>query len=252
MKVSIVTVVYNGAATLATAIDSVAQQDYPDIEYIIVDGASQDDSVKVAQQYPETVSKLISEPDQGIYDAMNKGIGMATGDIVGILNADDLYADSSVISAVVQGIQESGADTLIGDLVFVPAENLEKVVRFYSAKSFSLDRFEKGDMPPHPTFFVKRELYKRLGNFNTDFRITSDFDLMLRFLYIAKVSFVYLPKVMVKMRMGGLTNSGLSSKIKLNREIHKSLNANGIPTSIFKIYSKYFTKIFQLFHRPNS
>lgn len=250
MKVSIVTVVYNGEATLESAISSVAAQDYPDIEYIVVDGASKDGTLDIARAYPETVTTLVSEPDKGIYDAMNKGLALASGEVIGILNADDFYAAPDVISAVVTQLTASGADSLIGDLVFVQPDALDKVVRFYSSKDFHLKRFEKGDMPPHPTFFAKRELYERHGNFNTDYRITADFDLLLRFLYIEKASFTYLPKVMVKMRMGGLTNSGLSSKLKLNREIHASLNANGIRTSMLKIYSKYFSKIFQLVRRP--
>ena len=250
MKVSLITVVYNGAATIENAIQSVVAQDYPDIEYIIIDGASKDDTLEVVKRYAKDIAVLISEPDKGIYDAMNKGVSKATGDVIGILNADDMLAGPEVISAVVKQLQESGADTLIGDLVFVKEHDLNKVVRFYSSKDFKLKRFEKGDMPPHPTFYVRREVYEKYGKFNLDYRIISDFDIMLRFLYRNKVSFTYLPKVMVKMRMGGVTNSGISSKIKRNKEIHRSLNDNGIPTSLVKIYWKYFTKVLQLVKRP--
>lgn len=250
MKVSIITVVYNGEATIESAIRSVREQDYQDIEYIIIDGASKDGTVDIVKKHKDFISKLISEPDRGIYDAMNKGISHATGDIIGILNADDMYASPDVVSSVVKKLEESKADALVGDLVFVKPTDLDKVIRYYSSKDFKIERFEKGDMPPHPTFFVRKEVYERFGTFNTDYRIIADFDLMLRFLYKHRVSFAYLPKVMVKMRTGGLTNQGIGSKIKLNREIKQSLEANGIPASMFKIYSKYFKKIFQLVNRP--
>jgi glycosyltransferase involved in cell wall biosynthesis len=250
MKVSIITVVYNGAATIASAVDSVCGQDYADIEYIVIDGGSKDATVDILKSYGDKIAVLVSEPDKGIYDAMNKGLARATGDIIGILNADDFYTDSRVISAVVQAMQASGAETLIGDLVFVQPERLDQIVRFYSSAGFSLKKFERGDMPPHPTFFAKRSAYDRLGNFDTQYRITADFDLMLRFLYIHKLSFVYLPQVMVTMRTGGLTNQGLKSKMRLNREILHSMRKNGLKASTLRVYSKYLTKIFQLLRRP--
>lgn len=250
MKVSLITVVYNGAATIRSAIESVIAQDYPDIEYIIIDGASKDGTPDIVREYGDGVSLLISEPDKGIYDAMNKGVRHATGDIVGILNADDMYAHPDVISAVVARLKETGADSLIGDLVFVRPDNLDKVVRYYSSKGFHLRRFERGDMPPHPTFFVKRSAYMEHGLFDTQYRITADFELMLRFLYKHRLSYCYLEKVMVKMRTGGVSDSGIKSKIALNKEIKAGLEANGIPTSMLKIYSKYFTKVFQLVRRP--
>ena len=250
MKISIVTVVYNGEATISSAVDSVVAQDHPDIEYIVIDGASKDRTLEILKSYGDKISVLVSEPDKGIYDAMNKGLARATGDVIGILNADDYYTDATVISAVAAELTRTKADSLIGDLIFVNPERLDHIVRFYSSKGFTLKKFEHGDMPPHPTFFVRREVYDRLGNFDTRYRITSDFDLMLRFLYIAKISWTYLPKVMVTMRTGGLTNRGLKSKIKLNREIMASMRQNGLPSGVFRVYSKYFTKLFQLFRRP--
>lgn len=252
MKVSIVTVVYNGAATIASAVDSVLAQDHPDIEYIVIDGGSKDGTLEILQGYGPKIAVLVSERDKGIYDAMNKGLARARGDVVGILNADDFYTSHDVVSAVVAALQRSGADSLIGDLIFVKPENLAHVVRFYSSEGFSLRKFEHGDMPPHPTFFVRREVYGRLGNFDTQYRITSDFDLMLRFLYKARISWTYLPKVMVTMRTGGITNQGIQSKIRLNREIMHSMRKNGLPTSLWRVYSKYFTKIFQLLRRPGA
>jgi glycosyltransferase involved in cell wall biosynthesis len=247
MKISIITVVYNGAATIASAVASVLAQDHPDVEYIVIDGGSKDATVEILKSYGDKIAVLVSEPDKGIYDAMNKGVARATGDVVGILNADDYYADSQVLSAVARHIQAAGTDALIGDLTFVKPERLDRVVRYYGSKNFGLHRFERGDMPPHPTFFVKRAVYERLGNFDTQYRMCADYDLMLRFLYLHKVSYTYLPKVMVTMRMGGITNQGLRSKLQVNREIMHSMRKNGLPTSVWRVYSKYFTKVFQLF-----
>jgi glycosyltransferase involved in cell wall biosynthesis len=250
MKISIVTVVYNGAATIASAVESVLAQDHPDVEYIVIDGASKDSTLEILKSYSDKIAVLVSEPDKGIYDAMNKGIARATGDVIGILNADDFYSDSTVLSTVAQELERTGADSLVGDLIFVHPGRLDKVVRYYRSNHFTLRYFERGDMPPHPTFFVRREVYARLGNFDIQFRRVSDFDLMLRFLYHAKISWTYLPKVMVTMRTGGITNQGLKSKIILNREIIAAMRKNGLPANVFRVYSKYFTKIFQLFRRP--
>jgi glycosyltransferase involved in cell wall biosynthesis len=252
MKISIVTVVYNGAATIATAVESVIGQDYPDVEYIVIDGGSKDETVAILKSYGDKIAVLVSERDKGIYDAMNKGLARATGDVIGILNADDFYTDATVLSAVARQLEESGADTLIGDLIFVRPDHLDHVLRFYSARDFTLRKFERGDMPPHPTFFVRREVYARLGNFDTQYRMCADFDLMLRFLYIGRVSYTYLPKVMVTMRTGGITNQGLRSKIRLNREILHAMRKNGLPASALRVYSKYITKVFQLVRRPKS
>lgn len=250
MKISIITVAYNAEATIEETIQSVAAQDYPDIEYLIIDGASKDRTLEICGKYKDSISKLVSEPDKGIYDAMNKGLALATGDFIGILNADDLYADPGVISAVVAKLKETQVDSLYGDLVMVDPVNLDKVVRYYSAKSFQLKRFEKGDMPPHPTFFVKRSAYESHGNFKTHYKICADYDLMLRFLYIQKISYTYLPMTMIRMRTGGVSSVGIKSTLMINREIKTSLSENGIPTSMLKIYSKYFTKIFQLIRKP--
>lgn len=250
MKISVITVVYNGEATIAAAVESVLAQDHPDLEYIVIDGASKDSTLEILSRYGESITTLVSEPDRGIYDAMNKGIARATGDVVGILNADDLYAQTSVLSSVAQALESSGADSLIGDLVIVKADDLKQIERYYSSRTFSLRWFERGDMPPHPTFFVRRAVYARLGNFDTQYRVTADFDLMLRFLYLGRISWVYLPQVMVTMRSGGLTNQGFKSKLRLNREIMASMRSHGLPASAAKVYSKYLTKLLQLVRRP--
>lgn len=251
MKISIITVVYNGEAYLESCIHSVLSQDHSDIEYIVIDGASTDGTGDIIAKYRDKIDVLVSEPDKGIYDAMNKGVKAATGDIVGILNADDLYQSDQVISRIAREFEEKQVDTIFGDLIFVNPDNLDKVVRYYQPSSFKLSHFRKGDMPPHPTFFVKRELYDQFGLFNTSFKITADFELMVRFLLKGGASFSYIPETLVKMRTGGVSTSGIKSTITVNKEMKRSLDMNGISTSMARIYSKYFTKVFQLVKRPS-
>lgn len=250
MKVSIITVVYNGEAFIESAIQSVLAQDYPHIEYIIIDGASKDGTMAIVERYRDRIAVVVSEKDKGIYDAMNKGVARATGDIIGILNADDFYASNDIISTVVRTFEERKVDSVFGDLIYVNPDNLEKVVRYYCPKNFKIKDFEKGDMPPHPTFYVKRELYTRFGHFRTDFKICADFEIMVRMLYKGQSTYAYIPKVMVKMRTGGVSTDGIKSKVTLNKEIKRACDENGIPTSMAKIYSKYFGKVWQLVKRP--
>lgn len=264
--VSIITATYNAAPTIADCLESVHSQTIP-VEHIIIDGASTDNTVDIVQRSTFNVrgfagpgsrapdhglpgSRILSEPDNGIYDAMNKGIRLATGDIIGILNADDFYANQQVIEKVTALFRESGADALFADLVYVRPDNLDKVVRYYSGANFSPDKFAWGWMPPHPTFFVRRELYERYGLFRTDYRIAADYELTARFLARHRVKYVYLPEVIVRMRTGGVSTRNLRSNWILNREILRACAENGIPTNMLKVYSKYFRKVTQLFERP--
>ncbi len=248
--VSIVTVVRNGEATIAECMTSVLSQTTQPSEYIIIDGNSNDRTLEIIEKHRRPTVKVISEPDNGIYDAMNKGIRLATGDVVGILNSDDFYAGQRVIEKVTALFRESGAGVLFADLVYVRPENLEKVVRYYSGAGFTPDMFAWGSMPPHPTFFIRRELYKRYGLFRTDYRIAADYELTARFLARYKVRYVYLPEVIVRMRTGGISTRNLKSNWILNREILRACAENGISTNIMKIYAKYFRKVMQLFVRP--
>ena len=252
MKVSIITVVYNGAATIAEAVASVLAQDYPDLEYIVIDGASKDKTLEILQGYADRIHVLVSEPDKGIYDAMNKGLTRATGDIVGILNADDLYAHPGVISQVVAAMTAAGTDTLYADLTYFKDSDPEAVMRYYSGKGFHLKRFEVGDMPPHPTFFVRRACYMAHGLFDTSYRICADFELMVRFLYVQRLSAHYLPAVLVRMRAGGISDGGWRGRHRVNVEIQRAMRQNGLHAPMWKIYSKYFRKIWQLFSRPKA
>lgn len=250
MKVSLITVSYNTANTIKDTIESVVSQDYEDIEYIIVDGASTDGTQEIVASFDEGVSKFISEPDKGLYDAMNKGLALATGDLVGILNADDFYASTQVISKVVAEIQASGADALFADLVYVNDGELDKVVRFYPGKGFTPPKMLSGNMPPHPTFFVKKSFYDEHGGFDTSYQICADFDVMVRYFHKANGSFTYLPEVIVRMRTGGSSTQGLSSTLTINKEMLKACRKYGLKTSLPRIYSKYPKKILQLLKKP--
>ncbi|MDX2248417.1 MAG: glycosyltransferase family 2 protein [Bacteroidia bacterium] len=250
MKVSLITVCFNAESVIRTAIESVLAQDYPDIEYIIVDGASSDGTMNIVRSYGNKIHHVISEPDEGLYFAMNKGVARATGDIVGILNADDIYANNQVISRVVKEFQEKKVDMTFADLVYVKADDLSQVVRYYPGKGFVPEKFAKGMMPPHPTYFVRQELYQKAGNFDTRYRICADFDLMVRLFVTHQKTYSYIPGILVHMRVGGNSAWGRNT-LQINREMLLSLRSHGVKTNLLKIYSKYFTKIFQLLTKPS-
>ena len=251
MKISIITVVYNNKETIQDAMDSVLLQKYDDLEYIIVDGASTDGTVEIIKdilkRYPERNVKFISEKDNGIYDAMNKGIRNSTGDVIGILNSDDFYVNNNVISIVINKFITKKVESVFADLVYVRTDNLDKIVRYYSSAIFHPGKMAYGWMPAHPTFFVKREVYEQYGLYKTDYKIAADYELIARFLVKNKVSYSYIPEVLVKMRTGGVSTRNLKSNWILNKEILRACTENDIKTNIFRIYSKYFAKVFQLF-----
>lgn len=244
IKISIVTVSYNSANTIKETIDSVLSQDYPNIEYIIVDGASTDGTQRIVESYGSRISNFVSEKDFGLYDAMNKGISLATGDIVGIINSDDIYSDTSIISTIVSSFQENKVDVVYGDLIYFKSGAPSIPLRYYKGGVFSLKRVQFGLMPPHPTFFIKRSVYQRYGAFDTQYTLSADFDLILRFLGVHKVPFKYIPKVLVKMRTGGKSTSSLKRTFIMNKEDLHSCKKNGLKTNVFKFYLKYLFKIF--------
>lgn len=245
MKISIITVSFNSAATLETTLLSVAEQSYADREHIIVDGGSTDGTLAIIDRYRSSLSHVISEPDDGIYDAMNKGIALATGEIVGILNSDDLYAGPAILEKIAGVFSDPLTDACYSDLVYVRPDNLERVVRYYSGAGFKPDRFAWGWMPPHPTFFVRRALYGQYGLFKTDYKIAADFELTARLLFHHKVRYAYLPEVTVRMRTGGVSTAGWRSTILLNQEVLRACRENGIKTNVFKVLSKYPYKILE-------
>ncbi|MCF6324141.1 MAG: glycosyltransferase [Gammaproteobacteria bacterium] len=244
-KVSIITVCFDSASTIRDTIESVLAQDYPNIEYIIVDGVSKDGTMDIIREYGDSINMVISEPDKGIYDAMNKGIQLATGCVVGLLNADDFYVDDSSVSRLIACMKATDSDTVFADLAIVDGKNTERTIRYYSSGEFNPGRLRYGWMPAHPTFFVKRELYEIHGGFSLDYHIASDFEMVARLLHTAKASYSYLPWVVVKMRAGGVSTRGLKSSWILNREIVKACRANGIKTSLPRVLLKIPAKLME-------
>ncbi len=242
MKVSLVTVVWNNVLTIRNAIDSVLNQTYEDIEYIIVDGASTDGTVEIVQSYGNKINKFISEKDNGLYDAMNKGLSLATGEVIGILNSDDFYIDEFVIEKVVKEFKEKKVDSFYADLIYVKAENLYKTVRYYDSSNCKPKNFKYALYPAHPTFFVKKEIYDKFGVFKTDYKIGADFDIMVRFLYTNKISYSYINEPIIKMRMGGVSTSFSSIWINSLEQL-RVCRENGIKTNIFNILMKYPIKL---------
>jgi glycosyltransferase len=247
--VSIITVVWNNAETIKDAIDSVLCQTYENIEYIVIDGASTDGTVEIVQGYGDKISKFISKKDKGIYDAMNKGIGLATGDIVGILNSDDFYKSNDVLDIVADEFMSKGIDCLYGDLEYVDANDTEKIVRYWQSKEFKDGLFQKGWHPAHPTFFIRREFYDKHGIFNLDFKISADYEIMLRFLERYKLKSSYIHKTFVKMRVGGESSRSLSNILKANLESYKAWKVNGLYINPFMLLLKPLSKVLQLFRR---
>jgi glycosyltransferase involved in cell wall biosynthesis len=242
MKISIITVVYNNEC-IATAIESVLRQDYPWIEYIVVDGGSTDRTLDIIGAYRNRIQRVVSEPDLGIYDAINKGIKLATGDVLGLLHSDDFLADDGVISRIAAIFQQHpGINGTYADVIFTDRQDLNKITRYYSSRHFKPWMFKFGFQPAHPTFYAKRELFKQYGLYSTQYKIAGDFELLMRFLYIHKVKALYVRDVWVKMRMGGVSTSGLKSLMKLNGEILQACKSNAVYTNSLMIYSKYMVK----------
>ena len=244
IRLSIITVCYNSDKTIRDTIESVLNQKLKNYEYIIVDGASSDNTLKIISEYKKAISKVISEKDSGIYDAINKGIQISTGNIIGILNSDDIFADEMVLLNIYNHFMKyPSCDAIISDVHFI--NNNGRTIRKYSSKNWNVDKFKWGFMPPHPSFYCKKELFDLYGFYSTSFKIASDFELLIRFLKVNSISFMYVPMVIAKMRLGGISTKGISSTIQLNKEIYQSCKINNIKTSMLKIYSKYFFKIFE-------
>lgn len=248
MTISIITATFNSAKTVRDTLESVRNQTYPNVEHIIVDGLSKDNTLDIVRAFPH-VRTCISEADKGIYDAMNKGVALATGDIVGILNSDDMYQDSTVLARVMEAFIDDHCDAVYGDLVYVDPEQTGKVLRYWRSGAYNPGSFRWGWMPPHPTFFVRRSLYERFGSFRTDFRTAADYELMLRFIHRHGASLSYVPKVLVRMRDGGASNQTLGSRLKANQEDRRAWEVNQIDPYWFTLYLKPLRKIGQFFMR---
>jgi glycosyltransferase involved in cell wall biosynthesis len=241
MKISIITVCYNSASTIEKTIQSVAAQTYKNIEYLVVDGNSKDTTVSIIKKHEGIITKWASEPDKGLYDAMNKGIAMATGDIVGILNSDDTFYSNTVLAAIVDFHKNNTIDASIGNIMQHKEDG--KVVRVYSAKYWTPEKLKIGFMPPHPSIFFRRALFEKLGFYELGFTIGADYELISRFFLKGKISWKYSGITTTAMLVGGLSSSGTSSYTLITKEIQKALLMNGLSFSPFKIKMRFVWKI---------
>jgi glycosyltransferase involved in cell wall biosynthesis len=251
LKISVITVSYNSGATIAHTLRSVREQSYGEIEHIIIDGGSTDNTLQVIACEGQHITKVVSERDNGIYDAMNKGIDLATGEVIAFINADDFYASPNVLETVAAVFDKSGVDCCYGDLCYVSQTDPTKTVRYWRSSEFVPGSFEVGWCPPHPTFLVRRSIYQRLGGFNLSFNIASDFELMARFLGVAQLSSQYIPEILIKMRLGGTTNRSISNIFKQNIEILRALKALGFQFSTVSfLQSKLRSRTIQFIRKP--
>ncbi|RYG20876.1 MAG: glycosyltransferase [Chitinophagaceae bacterium] len=248
MKISIITVVYNGEAFLEDCIKSVIGQDYKNTEYIVVDGGSTDGSLKIIDRYQDHIHQFVSEKDKGMYDALNKGIRMASGDVVGVLHADDLFASTDVISSIANCFLAQKPDALYGNLNYVDPLNTHKVIRKWISKPYPKNGIALGWMPAHPTFYVKRSLFEQLGNYSLNYDSAADYELMVRFLYKHHIKAVFLNKLIVNMRTGGMSNATLTHRYKGLVNDYKALVSNKVPLAIITVLLKKLSKVAQFVH----
>ena len=246
MKISVITVCFNSKATIQDAVDSVLSQNGIELDYIVIDGASTDGTMEYIGGYSDRISQFVSEPDGGIYDAMNKGVALASGDVIGILNSDDFYAGPEVLAQVAQAFDDPTVDCVYGDLDYVDADNTETVVRRWRSQPYEPRAFHRGWHPAHPSFFVRRSVYERYGDFDLKLPIAADYEFMLRVLEKHQLKSVYLPSVFVKMRMGGASNASVGNIVKANLQCWRAWQQNGLGWSPLPVIRKPFTKLKQL------
>lgn len=246
MKISIVTTAYNSAATIKDTLESILAQTYEDVESVVVDGGSTDNTAEIVASYaPRFKGRLVfvSEHDRGAYDGMNKGFSLATGDVVGILNSDDFFTSPDVLSRVAEAFAVAKTDAVYGDVHYVSPKDVTRCIRYYSSALCTPERMTAGYMPAHPAFYCRTALYQRYGGFNLDFRVAADFDLLLRLLCVHRITATYLPVDCVTMRTGGLSSSGWRSHLQGMRDRHRALRANGLPSSYLRLLPLYFRKV---------
>ena len=249
MSVSIITVCFNSIETIEDTINSVLGQDYKNIEYIVVDGGSTDGTLDIIKRYKNNIAKVISEPDNGVYDAMNKGLRLSKGGIVAALNADDVYTDQTIVGQIVEFMQGNSLDAVYGDLVYIDQNNADRITRFWKAGKYKKGAFSYGWVLPHPTFFCRKNIFERFGYFNDKLQVAADFELMLRFVEKHQIKIGYRPKVIVKMCKGGKANV-FGGIIRGNLEIIRSFRRNSVHLSPWFFLYRPIMKILQLFARP--
>lgn len=251
VKVSVVTVTWNCADTLGDCLKSMACQSWLKREHVVIDGASTDGTLALLDTWRARLAVLVSEPDAGIYDALNKGIARTTGDVIGLLHADDWYSDATVLAQVAEVFADPEVDACYGDLEYVAAGEKNRVIRYWKSGSYKAANFYWGWMPPHPTFFVRRQLYEQFGGFNLDLGTAADYELMLRFLLKHRVRAEYIPKVFVRMRVGGMSNVSLKNRLAANRMDWKAWDVNGLKPYPWTLFLKPIRKISQWWCRPH-
>jgi glycosyltransferase involved in cell wall biosynthesis len=249
--VSIITVVYNNAQYIKDSIQSVLSQDYSRLEYVVIDGGSNDGTLEIIHEFRDKISVFVSESDKGIYDALNKGIQHASGEVVGILHSGDLFCNENVVSASIQQMLDTGSEFCFSDLVIVDASG-SKVIRYYMAHYFKRWMFRIGWLPPHPTCFIAKSLFDDFGLYSTDYEVAGDFDFLVRIFYGRKINWAYLNSITVKMRYGGASNSGWKSKWRNMNEISKVLNDNQIWSLTVLQLFRYFIRFVELLVRPTN
>ena len=248
MKISIITSVFNNKEHITEAIESVLNQSYKNIEYIVIDGASTDGTTEIIKSYKDKIDKFISEPDEGIYDGLNKGIHLATGDVIGFLHSDDFYLYDQVLEEVVNVFKSKECDGVYGNLIYVDKDDTNRVVRQWDSGEFKYENLKKGWMPPHPAFFIKREVYDNFGVFDTGFKISADYNFMLKILSSQKFTACYLPHVLYVMRIGGTSNKSIRNLIQKSKEDLRALKQNRVG-SLAALFFKNISKIPQFFRR---
>ena len=249
MKISIITATYNSGKTLRDTIESILRQTYTDYEYIIKDGGSKDDTLDIVKEYAPRFGdrlKVVSEPDLGIYDAMNKGFQMATGDIIGILNSDDFYTSDDALQVIADAFANNDIDATYGDIHFVNDDDLSKRVRYYSSSVFRRSFMRFGLMPAHPSFYCKKTIYDKYGAFDTSYKVAADFENLLRIIYVGNIRTKYIKKDFVTMRTGGASTAGLSSRTQIMRDHLRALKTNGIYSNVFLLSLRYIYKVYEL------
>lgn len=249
MKVTLITATYNSQKYLEDCITSVIRQGYKDIEHIIVDGKSSDKTVDIIKKYESHIAWWVSETDRGMYDAINKGMKMATGDIIGILNSDDMLDSDDVIESIVQAFEEKKVDSIYGDLEYVDPDDTNKIYRIWKGKPYSRNLFRFGWMPAHPTFYFKRVLLEKFGGYESHYYSAADYEFMARYLFKHRISAYYLPKLIVKMRRGGQSNSSLRIRLRANRRDYLAMKKNNIPFAFFVSILKPLSKLHQYYRK---